>query len=137
MIPIGRNEVRLGLWSFLTLIVISLGGPSVYGHIAEMQGGSVGTDSHEPKKIVEIYLEAVKRGELKIFDRVLDESMLIPSKVEYVYELDSTRKTIRVYSKLKQPMPLPGRQDCKVRAVSSTLDGDGHIVDTEAHVWPE
>lgn len=129
--------MKVGLWSLLALMAIYLGGPSAHGHITEIQGGSKERDVHEPKEIVEIYLKAVHRGELRVFDRVLDASMLIPSKVEYVYELDSLEPMLRVYSTLKQPMPVPGRQDCRVRAVSSTLDGDGHIVDTEAHVWPE
>jgi len=129
--------VRIGLWSLLTLLALFLGGASSYGHIVEVQRDCIEPELHEPTKIVEIYLKAVNRGELKVFDNVLDESMLIPSRVEYIYELNSVDPIIRVYSKLKQPMPMPGQQGCKLRAVSSTLDGDGRIIETEAHVWPE
>ena len=88
----------------------------------------------EPYFIFPVFLKAVSRGELVVFDRRIEESMLIPVRVEYVYELDSAVPTIKVYSKLKDPMSVPGHDNCKVKGISVTLDANGGIIKIESHV---
>lgn len=91
----------------------------------------------EPQEVIRIYLKAVERGELIIFERKLEKSMLTPIRIEYVYELNNTIVKVKVYSELKKPMPVPGQNRCKLRGVSAILDRDGKIVETEAHIWTE
>ena len=138
VMPIEGKQVKIGLCSLLVSVTIILGSASTYGYIVERQTGGIKPEFHEPQEVVELYLKAVGRGELVVFDRMLNKSMLVPVSVEYVYELNSLTPRIKVYSKLKQPIPVPGQKDCELRAVSATLDADGHIIATEAHIiWPE
>lgn len=87
-----------------------------------------------PDDLVRTYLKAVDRGELKVFGRTLDRSMITPVRVEYIFELSSRTRKVNIYSDLTEPMPVPGQQDCRVGGVSAILD-DGHIVETQSHVW--
>jgi hypothetical protein len=88
----------------------------------------------DPHAVVEVFIKAVNRGELVVFNRKIEESMLIPVRVEYAYELDSAIPTVKVYSKLKNPMSVPGHENCKVHSISVTLDENGGIVKIESHV---
>jgi len=129
--------VKVSLCSLITFVTIILGSTSAYGYIVEQQPGGIKPEFHEPQEVVELYLKAVDRGELIVFGRTLNKSMLVPVSVEYVYELNNAIPKIKVYSKLKQSMPVPGQQGCKLRAFSATLDADGHIIQAEAHIWHE
>lgn len=53
--------------------------------------------------------------------------MLIPVRVEYVYELNNAIPKIKAYSDLKQPTPVTGQTNCKVRGVSVILDAEGTL----------
>lgn len=90
----------------------------------------------DPGSFVTVYLKAVDRGQLQIFGHVIDRSMVVPISVEFVYELTARKTTVKVYSTLKIPMPVPGQEDedYRVFGVSAVMDG-GNIVDTESHIW--
>ena len=88
----------------------------------------------DPDRLVQGFLEAVERGELKVFGRVLDRAMIVPARVEYVYELSTRTTRVKVHADLTQPLPVPDHPDCQVRSVSAVLE-DGAIVETESHVW--
>ena len=87
----------------------------------------------DPDSLVQHFLQAVDRGELRIFGHTLDRSMIDPVRVEYVYELASRATRIKVYSNLKQPLPVP-QSDCRILGVSAQLE-DGIITEIESHVW--
>jgi hypothetical protein len=87
-----------------------------------------------PDTIVQRYLAAVDRGELEIFGKVLARSMLNPVRVEYVYDLSSRATRVKVYSNLKEPLPVPGQRGCQILSVGAVLE-DGHITEIESHVW--
>ena len=88
----------------------------------------------DPDKLVHAFLGAVDRGELVIFGRRLDRSMIIPIHIEYVYELSSRTTGVKIFSNLKEPMSIPGRPDCQVMSVSVVMNG-GKIIKIESHVW--
>ena len=88
----------------------------------------------DPDDPVQRYLEAVDRGELVIFGQTLARSMIVPARVEYVYELSSRTTRIRVYSNLKEPLPVPGQSDCRILSVGAVME-DGHITEIESHIW--
>jgi hypothetical protein len=113
------------------------GGEYTFAHILEQPHAPIKPDFSEPHEVIGIYLKAVDRGELIVLDRKLKRTMLIPIRVEYVYELDSAIPRIKVYSKLKQPIPVPEQGTCKIKGVSAILDHNGRIIETEAHIWPE
>ena len=87
-----------------------------------------------PDPLVERYLEAVDRGELTLFGLTLARAMIVPARVEYVYDLFSRTTRIKVYSNLKAPLPVPGQPDCQILGVSAVME-DGQITEIESHVW--
>jgi len=88
-----------------------------------------------PHTVVALFLMAVDRGELVVFERRLERSMITPRRVQYDFDLDSAEPVVKVYAELRRPIAVPGHSDCEVRAVLATLDADGSIVDVEVHVW--
>ena len=88
----------------------------------------------DPDDLVQRYLEAVDRGELVIFGQTLGRSMIVPARVEYAYELSSRTTRIKVFSNLKEPLPVPGQSDCRILGVGAAME-DGHITEIESHIW--
>ena len=129
--------MKVSCFAIFAFAAIAGAGNSSFAHVVEGPLAGMRPEFHEPQAVIEIYFKAVSRGELVVFEQALDKSMLIPVSVEYVYKLDSPIPRVKVYSELKQRMPVPGQQSCKVRGVSAILDTEGHIVETEAHIWPE
>lgn len=108
-----------------------------FAYTLERTPGPVKPGFSEPHEVVDIYLKAVSRGELIVFDRKLNESMITPVRVEYIYDINSAISSVTVYSELKQPMPVPAQESCSVRGVSATLDINGHIIEVKAHIWTD
>lgn len=90
-----------------------------------------------PAEVVALYKSAVTRGELVVFGKTLANSMIRPTRVEYVYDLVTDVPAVKVYAELLVPFSAPDPIDCKVYGVSALISTDGRIVDTEAHLWPE
>jgi hypothetical protein len=59
--------------------------------------------------------------------------MLVPVRVEYVYEIRGRTTRVKVHSNLKTPLPVPGQPDCEITSVSAVLE-DGQITETESHL---
>jgi len=106
-------------------------------HAAEPSSNLINSEHGDPIKIINVFFQAVKRGELIIFDKKIDKSMLIPIRVEYVYELDGSKPTINVYSDLKYKLPIPKHDGIYVRGVSTILNDTGRIIEVRAHVFTE
>jgi len=126
------KTIFLGL--IFSLIGSAMSG-STYAHVTGISPHPVEHEFDEPREIVRLYLKAVERGELVVFDQTLDASLLIPVRVEYVYELNNAIPRVKVYAEFKQPMSVPGQTDCQARGVSAVLDDAGSIVEIEIHVW--
>jgi len=90
--------------------------------------------TEDPGKLVDRFLQAVDRGELKVFGQTIDRDMLVPVRVEYVYELADRAMRIKIYSNLNAPLPVPGQDDCRILGVSAVMEG-GSITEIESHVW--
>jgi hypothetical protein len=103
---------------------------SVPGHLLDPGKPKI----EDPDDLVHGFLQAVDRGELKVFGRTLDRSMIIPVRVEYVYELSSRKTRVKIYSNLKEPMAVPDHHDCRISSVGAVIE-DGSIIETESHVW--
>ena len=92
-------------------------------------------ESIRPNEVVAGFLEAVDRGELRLFGKVLKRNMVTPRRVEFIYELNGAAPAIKVYSQLTPPVPVPDQQNCEARAVGALMSLDGHIIDMETHIW--
>jgi hypothetical protein len=121
----------------LVLIIAAISGTLSYAHVLKGPHPSIRYEFTGPSKVIEIYLQAVDRGELLVFDKKIDRSVLIPRSVEYIYVIGYAKPRVKVYAELSRPLPLPGQDGYKIRAVSASLDTQGHIIKTEAHVWPD
>ena len=54
----------------------------------------------ESHLIINLFLDAVERGELIVFEQVLSRSMLEPINISYVYNIENDDITISLYSRL-------------------------------------
>lgn len=95
---------------------------------------SVPQPQNKFEEVVEIFLIAVDRGELVVFDKTITRSMLDPIQVKYVYTSDVEDPTISVYSFLLQPLKIPGVDDCTAGGIEAILDIDGSIIDSSIHI---
>lgn len=119
----------------LSLSLMITSPPFAATHQAERALGLSRSVFHDPLQMIELFLQAVDRGELKVFEHTLDRSMIIPVRVEYQYELETGSSQVTVYSDLKQTLPVPGRDDCYLGGISATLDRHGTIIETLGHIW--
>lgn len=87
----------------------------------------------DSEEVVRIFKKAVERGELKLFEMTVAFSALKPQQVEYTYKIGKKEPTIKVYSLLTKPMPLPDMPDILIEGVTVILDKDGHILEAIAH----
>ncbi len=85
-------------------------------------------------EVVEIFLKAVDRGELVVFDKMITRHMLDPVQVKYIYTFNEDEPSISVYSLLLQPLKIPGVDDCTAGGIEVTLDLDGTIIDSSIHI---
>lgn len=65
--------------------------------------------------------------------------MMIPIRIEYVYELNGDEPTVKIYSELKKLISISLYEGVKIKlsGVSVVLDSSGDIIDIKAHVVPE
>ncbi|MEW6131933.1 MAG: hypothetical protein AB1591_02035 [Pseudomonadota bacterium] len=96
-------------------------------------GAGSASDFAAPESVVRNYLAAVDRGELLSFERRLERADINVVRVQYNYLIASGATETRVYSTLKEPMPVPERPEYMVIGVCSAMV-DGSIVETESHV---
>jgi len=130
------NPGGFSLRAFATLLLFAAAIGTVQAsvpaskHLSNLDGPEI----ENPDTLVGQFLEALDRGELKLFGQTLDRSMVVPVRIEYVFELLSRTTRIKVHSNLKQPLPVPGQPDCRVLGVSAVMEG-GTITEIESHVW--
>ena len=106
-----------------------------YASIYDQPTNIIKQENREPHKIIEIFYKAVDRGELIVFEQILDRTVLIPLRVEYVYELNGSKPTVKVYSEIKKPMPVGDHEGILLRGISAVIDSGGHIIEIRAHVF--
>lgn len=88
----------------------------------------------DPYRVVDTFLQAVDRGELVVFGRTLSREMVLPTRIEYSYDLAGRSTDIRIHADLREPIVLSGGAGHRVRCISAAMK-DGHIVEVESHVW--
>ena len=132
-----RETVRVASFAILAFLMNVVCSTHAFAHVGVAPPGRIELQLRDPHEVVEIYFRAVDRGELLVFERKIDKSMLVPVSVEYVYALDNPIPRVKVYSELKEPLPVPGHEGCKIHGVSAILDPGGRIIETAAHIRPE
>jgi len=85
-------------------------------------------------EVVNIFLVAVDRGELIVFDNTISRDILDPVQVKYIYSFNDDEPSISIYSLLKYPLKIPGVDDCTAGAIEVLLDIDGTIIDSSIHI---
>jgi hypothetical protein len=85
-------------------------------------------------EVIEIFLIAVDRGELVVFDKIISRNMLDPVQVKYIYSFNNEDPSISIYSLFKWPLKIPGVDDCTAGGIEVTLDLDGTIIDSSIHI---
>lgn len=128
----GRQITTLRIVLALLAALPGAGDAAVPGHLAAPDAPRL----EDPDRLVAQFLAAVDRGELVVFGHTLSRAMLDPARVEYSYDLATRSTRIRVHAALFAPLPVPGRTNCEVRAVSAVIQG-GRITEIESHVWLE
>jgi hypothetical protein len=86
------------------------------------------------KQVVEIFLNAVDDGDLVVFDNIVTRDMLQPVEVKYIYTYNNENPTISVFSFLREPLSLPGVDDCTVGGIEVIMDTEGNIIDSSVHI---
>ena len=90
-------------------------------------------DVVDVESVLNSYLAAVDRGELLTFGRRLSRADINPVRVQYNYLIVGGATETRVYSTLKEPMPVPDQPEYQVIGVCSAME-NGRIAETESHV---
>jgi hypothetical protein len=88
----------------------------------------------DPYRLVDVFLKAVERGELTVLGRALDRSMLIPTQVEYAFDLATGTTVLKIHADLREPLNLPGQPGYRIRCISAEIKGS-RITAVESHVW--
>ncbi|MCG6885770.1 MAG: hypothetical protein LJE74_01015 [Proteobacteria bacterium] len=89
------------------------------------------------QEMVQVFLTAVDRGELIVFGKVLDRTMISPVEVRYIYTKNNPEPSIEVYSLLLTTVELPGLDNCNIEGIGASLDVNGTIIESRVHVSPK
>ncbi|MGD8547300.1 MAG: hypothetical protein PVJ10_04955 [Thiohalophilus sp.] len=127
--------MNIRIFVTIAFVMFLATGGKVLAHVPNMPPSFVEHKFDQPREVVKVFLEAVDRGELIVFEQVIDRSMIVPFQVEYIYQIDNSIPQISILSELKQPISIPEAEGCEVRAVSAILNDAGNIVETVVHVW--
>jgi hypothetical protein len=87
----------------------------------------------DPRRVVQIFLQAVDRGELVVFGEPLTRADIDPQSVDYSFTLGRRLPRILIHSRLEAPFPLPGAPGVRVTAVTGELTADGRILESTLH----
>lgn len=130
------KKTDLKYFAAIVFIIIATYSLYTFAYVSGQLQQPVKSDLHEPGKIVEMFFQAVDRGELIVFEQKLEKSMLIPVRVKYIYELNGSSPAVSIYSELKKQITIPSLDGVQLRAVSTKIDHSGNITEIKAHVFP-
>ena len=83
--------------------------------------------------VFRVFLDAVDKGRLIIYNLRIDRSMIRPEHVEYIYTLNDLTPTVLVYSTPTKPLQLPVKPAMRIEGVSTIIDSQGEITDVYVH----
>ena len=91
----------------------------------------------ESHLILNLFLDAIERDGLVVFEQKITRSMIKPAQVAYIYDIEKDELTISIYSKLKSPIMIPHYDEkFYVDAVSVVVGETGDVEIVKAHVLP-
>lgn len=90
----------------------------------------------ESRMIMNLFLDSVDEGKVKIFDKILTRENLQPVSVSHKYQLLEDKLVIHIECKLVPPMPLPNMPQYKVDVLTVETDEFGNIIQLVSRVRP-
>ena len=87
----------------------------------------------KPLDVIHLFYDSVDRNELKVFNITINKNNLIPTHVDYSYNLSNSVPVIKVHCQLKEPIPLPKQEGLFISSVTTIME-NGSIIDSIAHV---
>lgn len=121
------------LFIALVLAIATLNSGHAPVNLSKCQPDAATPQMSGVEAVLAAYLAAVDRGELWSFGRRLARSDIMPVRVQFDYSIADGTMDARVYSNLKEPMPVPEQPEYLVVGVCSMVKA-GRIVETESHV---
>ena len=91
----------------------------------------------ESHLIVNLFLDAVKREGLLVFEQKITHDMIKPVQVAWVYETENDQITISIFSKLIKPLTIPHYEKFYIDGISVNVSEKGEVIEVKAHVLPE
>lgn len=130
-------------WQLLSLILLVVISTYIYAFLPESLPSDDKVDCNNPNSVIKLYFEAIDRGELKVFNKVITRSQLVPVNVVYEYKVNSGTPDINVYkvfSEFKEPIKFPAEFNGDfpgVSGIKAIINPYGKIIETEIHVWQQ
>jgi len=92
----------------------------------------------ESHLILNLFLDAVERDGLVVFEQKITRSMIKPIQVAYIYDVEKEEMAISIYSKLISPIMIPHYDEAfYVDGVSVIVGETGTIEIIKAHILPQ
>jgi hypothetical protein len=132
------KRMKLNRYASLLLValLVAAAGPA-FSMLPESMGDVDREGSVSTYQVLHLFMLAVDRGELILFDEVLTRQDIDPATVSLVLDIRRNQQTIEIYADLKRPLPCPIDDNFLIIGVTATLDGYNRIIETTAHVKPK
>jgi len=133
--------ITLRLLALILTGVLLSTGPTVQAHLGGefdtpvvIDEGKIPYPRIEIQQVFGIFLNAVDRGELILFEERLTRRCIEARNVIYEYRPGNRYPLIKIYSDIVEPMALPDMPAMRIVGVTAVLDENGHVIETIAHV---
>jgi len=87
-------------------------------------------------RLIEVFYEAVDRGELAVYELKIDRSMIKPIEITYSYDLKGYQNTVLVVSDMTKRVICPYSKQFYIKSVTARLNNQGHIVEVMHDMIP-
>lgn len=87
-------------------------------------------------RLIEVFYEAVERGELMVFELKIDRSMIEPTEITYSYDLKGFQNTVLVIGNITKPVVCRYSKNFYIKSVTARLNDQGNIVEVMHDMIP-
>ena len=90
----------------------------------------------DTSRLIEVFYQAVDRGELTIYKLKINRSMIKPVEITYSYDLQGHQNRVLVISDVTKRLICPFSKDFYINSVTAKLNSQGHIVEVMHNMMP-